>query len=343
MKNETNLENKIYEVRGEKVMLDYELAEIYGYTTKAFNQQVSRNMEKFEGEDFMFRLTKQELEELDCSRSHFVTLNEARGKNIKYLPYAFTESGVYMLMTVLRGELAVKQSRALIRTFRAMKEYIMNNSAMIFEKEQLKLMMRSEESLRRMEKIEDKMNVLDDNVKKMSDKMNDVVLKSEISPILLDFDKNFGIQEYVLMNGQTARADETYVGIYSRANENIFIVDDYINIKSLRMLMKVKSGVCVTIFSDNVGHYLHKTEYDDFKHEFSDVKIEFYRTCGKIHDRFIVLDYGTEDEVVHHCGASAKDAGNRMTAISLLNSEVARGAVNDIVSTMLKNPKLKLG
>ncbi len=83
-------------------MLDFELAEIYGYTTKAFNQQVKRNIEKFEGEDFMFQLTDNEVEEF--SRSQNVTLNKntGRGSNIKYKPYCFTEQGTYMLMTVLK-------------------------------------------------------------------------------------------------------------------------------------------------------------------------------------------------------------------------------------------------
>ena len=79
------------------------MAEIYGYTTKAFNQQVKNNLEKFEGEDFMFRLTKRELEELMCSRSKILTLNGARGKNIKYLPYAFTESGIYIVEQMLKN------------------------------------------------------------------------------------------------------------------------------------------------------------------------------------------------------------------------------------------------
>ena len=84
-------------------MLDFELARIYGYETKAFNQQVKRNKEKFPS-DFKFQLTKDELNKIP--RSHFVTLNEedGRGKNVKYLPYAFTEQGIYMLMTVLKGD-----------------------------------------------------------------------------------------------------------------------------------------------------------------------------------------------------------------------------------------------
>lgn len=103
------MENLIYVIRGQKVMLDVDLAKIYGYETKSFNQQVKRSIEKFDN-DFMFRLTREETEK--CSRSQNVTLNEggnSRGYNTKYLPYAFTEQGIYMLMTVLKGELATKQ------------------------------------------------------------------------------------------------------------------------------------------------------------------------------------------------------------------------------------------
>ena len=128
--DERIIRDKIYEVRGVKVMLDFELAEIYGYTTKQFNEQVKNNVTKFD-EDFRFQLTKEEVEE--CSRSKQSTLNrgEGRGSNLKYLPWAFTESGIYMLMTVLRGELATQQSKALIRTFRAMKDYIIENQGLI--------------------------------------------------------------------------------------------------------------------------------------------------------------------------------------------------------------------
>ncbi|MGP1441882.1 MAG: ORF6N domain-containing protein, partial [Anaerovoracaceae bacterium] len=113
-------------LRNQKVMLDFELAEIYGYETRAFNQQVKRNNEKFD-EDFMFQLTDEEMDEL--SRSQNVSLNKGtgRGSNIKYKPYAFTEQGIYMLMTVLRGELAIKQNKALIRMFKQMKDFIIEN------------------------------------------------------------------------------------------------------------------------------------------------------------------------------------------------------------------------
>ena len=105
--DETSIKSKIYYLRNQKVMLDFELAEIYGYTTTRFNEQVKNNAEKFD-DDFMFQLTKSEFENLISKKS-----TSSWGGRRKP-PYAFTEQGIYMLMTVLRGELAVKQSKALI-------------------------------------------------------------------------------------------------------------------------------------------------------------------------------------------------------------------------------------
>ena len=113
--NENLLKSKIYTIRGVKVMLDADLAEIYGYSTKDFNRQVKNNIKRF-AYDFRFQLTKAEL--ANCSRCKFFTLKEAqegRGSNIKYLPYAFTEQGIYMLMTVLKGDLAIQQSMTLLK------------------------------------------------------------------------------------------------------------------------------------------------------------------------------------------------------------------------------------
>ena len=118
---EEYMKERIYEIRGQRVILDSDLSEIYGYTTKAFNQQVKNNIEKFD-EDFMFELTDDEVEDL---RSNFLTAN--LNSKSRYNPHVFTEQGLYMLMTVLKGPLAVKQSKALIRTFKRMKDYILEN------------------------------------------------------------------------------------------------------------------------------------------------------------------------------------------------------------------------
>ena len=124
------IENMIYEIRGQRVMLDFDLARIYGYETKRFNEQVKNNIEKFD-DDFRFQLTHEETDSL--SRSKILTSMQTKGVKggRSYLPFAFTESGIYMLMTVLKGDLAVKQSKALIRTFRAMKDYIIENQDLV--------------------------------------------------------------------------------------------------------------------------------------------------------------------------------------------------------------------
>ena len=139
---EESIESMVYEIRGQKVMLDFDLAKIYGYSTRRLNEQVKRNIEKFP-EDFMFQLTTNEIERLsrsqiattknnwneseEISRCIFCTTMQAKGirGGRVYLPYAFTEQGIYMLMTVLRGELAVKQSKTLIRLFKRIKDYFL--------------------------------------------------------------------------------------------------------------------------------------------------------------------------------------------------------------------------
>ena len=107
---EEYLKEKLYKIRGKRVLLDADLAEIYGYDTKGFNRQVKNNIEKFD-EDFMFELSDEEVENL---RSKFLTANLS--SKSRYNPRVFTEQGLYMLMTVLKGPLAVKQSKVLFTT-----------------------------------------------------------------------------------------------------------------------------------------------------------------------------------------------------------------------------------
>lgn len=126
--DKNTIKEKVFKIRHQKVMLDFELAEIYGYSTKRFNEQVKNNADKFD-EDFMFQLSKDEWEIL---RSKNSTSNSEQGSGgRRYLPYAFTEQGIYMLMTVLKGELATKQSKALIRMFKQMKDFLVENSEFI--------------------------------------------------------------------------------------------------------------------------------------------------------------------------------------------------------------------
>jgi len=122
------LESLIVIVRGQRVLLDADLAEIYGVPTKVFNQAVKRNAERFP-EDFCFRLTIEEAEELRRSRSQIVTLK--RGQNIKYLPRAFTEHGAIMAATVLNSPEAVTMSVYVVRAFVQMREHLTANATIL--------------------------------------------------------------------------------------------------------------------------------------------------------------------------------------------------------------------
>ena len=125
-----DIKSKIYTIRGMQVMLDSDLAEIYGYETKNFNRQVKNNIERFDS-DFMFQLTSEDIENLSRCKNFTLNKREGRGANIKYMPYAFTEQGVYMLMSVLKGELAVRQSKMLVRVFKDMKDFIIQRNNLI--------------------------------------------------------------------------------------------------------------------------------------------------------------------------------------------------------------------
>ncbi len=134
------IQSKIYELRGQRVMLDFDLATIYQVETRVLKQAVRRNIERFEGEDFMFELTIDEYNRLKESiRSQFVMLEtDGRGRYPKYPPFAFTEIGVAMLSGVLRSEVAVEANRAIMRAFVAMRNYIATTSTVTAELEALK-------------------------------------------------------------------------------------------------------------------------------------------------------------------------------------------------------------
>ena len=115
------IQDKIHVIRGIKVMLDFDLAEIYGIDTSQLKRSVRRNIERFEGDDFMFEVTRDEL-----SRCNFGILNKGRGYNIKYLPFAFTELGVAMLSSVLNSKTAIEQNRNIMRAFVVVRNLILN-------------------------------------------------------------------------------------------------------------------------------------------------------------------------------------------------------------------------
>ena len=134
--SEANLRDRVYFVRGQQVMISIDLAEIYGYEHKRFMAQVRNNIEKFD-DDFMFQLSKEEFDNLKTNFS------SSSWGGIRKQPYAFTEQGIYMLMTVLRGDLAIKQSKVLVRLFKSMKDYLAENQSLIGSRSYLALVEKS--------------------------------------------------------------------------------------------------------------------------------------------------------------------------------------------------------
>lgn len=348
--DERALRDKIYNVRGVKVMLDFELAEIYGYTTSAFNQQVKNNITKFD-EDFRFQLSHEELDQLSMSKNLIsIQTKGVKGGRSK-LPWAFTESGIYMLMTVLRGDLATRQSKALIRTFRAMKDYIAETQGLVTQRDLLRLSMQTTENTESIRSIhtmlEEQQKMLLEHDEKLVDafeRISKTVKQSDLSPVMLKFDLPEDVQtEYLIREGQPVKADVTYMDIYSSAAKTVYIVDNYINIKTLRLLQNVQPGVNVTVFSDNLRNQLHLSDYKDFQTEFPSITIDFITTGGIMHDRFIILDYGNPDERMFHCGASSKDAAVKLTtAITEMMSGDMKAQMHVLIDQMKQNPPLTL-
>ena len=322
-----------YVIRGQKVMLDRDLAAIYGYETRRFNEQVKNNIEKFEGDDFMFQLTGEEAKNLMSKKS------TSNWGGTRKLPYAFTEQGIYMLMTVLKGDLAIKQSRALIRTFKKMKDYIIDHQSLLGEREYLKLSLSVADSFREIMELNARHRELDDKVANVVDQLGQMITKSDISQIMMDFGNEFIRYGYGLFNGHFSLGDIVYEELYETAKYSIVVVDNYISLKTLVLMAHAREGVKLTVISDNLRKGLHQLEYEDFLKDYPNRHVEFRRTMGRVHDRFMLIDYGTDAECIYHCGGSSKDAGMRATAIlRLFDTELWHGFFDEL----LANPRLEL-
>ena len=330
--NAEYLKGFIYHIRGVRVMLDMDLAKIYGYSTKDFNRQVKNNIEKFE-QDFMFQLTDEECEILRCNTS------PSRCGGRRYTPSASSDHVIYMLMTVLKGELATKQSKALIRIFKQMKDYIVDNQPLLGQREYLQLSLQTTRNTQDLLDLRNSLSAIDDKVANIIDTLGNVVTKSELANVMLDFSNPTVRRGWLILNGQPVESDLAYQQIYATAKKTIFVVDNYIGLKTLVLLKEVPNNVDITIFSDNTGNRLHQAEFDDFCREYPNISISLHTSGGIFHDRYIVIDYQTADEQVYHCGASSKDGGNKVTTITA----VTDGAIyHPVIDQLLNNPVLAL-
>jgi hypothetical protein len=308
--DENLLKSQIHTIRGVKVMLDADLAEIYGYSTKRFNEQVKCNIERFDG-DFRFQLNK---EECDNLRSEKPTSSWG---GLRYAPYAFTEQGIYMLMTVLKGERAVAQSKALIRLFKQMKDYIVaENHQLLGTAGIAQIAAQTVQNTREIATVSAE-------VKELSGEVRDI--RSDLGKINVDLQmvmENFvdpsTYEHFLILNGHKLEADVAYAQIYGMAKKSLLIVDNYVDVKTLNLLRNVRKGVSILIASDR---YTRLTDdmLNDFRAAMPGVSIDKVSAAHKFHDRYILIDFKTKSEKLYHCGASSKDAGNKITTIVRLD------------------------
>lgn len=322
-----NICNRVYVIRGQQVMLDYDLAEVYGYEVKRLNEQVKRNITRFP-EDFMFQLTKDEIPE-SFLKSQIATLNEngnRRGLHIKKLPFAFTEQGIYMLATVLRGELAEQQSIFIMRAFREMRHYIKQNQQFVTQSEMRLVTAKVSE-------ISVQVAGVADWKKKAEDRFDSI--QRSIDTLNENFVSDKDFKNFVIYKGQKFEADAAYIDIYQQARKSIYVVDDYVNTKTLQLLSQKHAGVEVILFTEN-GHgkrgFLTTAVVNDFIQEYPPLRIKPNADC---HDRLIVLDYGKPTEQVYHCGASSKDAGKKLCAINVI---LETSMIHPVIDKLLLSP-----
>ncbi len=321
-----DIRSKVYIIRGQQVMLDKDLAEIYGYDVKRLNEQVKRNINRFP-EDFMFQLKTSEITK--SLKSQIATLNVSknkRGMHIKKMPFAFTEQGIYMLATVLRGELAEQQSIFIMRTFREMRHYIKQNQQFVTRSEMELLSSKVTEISVQTATVIDK--------QKQTDQKVDLIQKN-VEQLSENFITDKDKKNFVIYKGQKLEADIAYIEIYQQAKKSIYVVDDYMNAKSLQHLSQKADGVEVVLFTENGKGgkgFLTKSLVTDFQNEYPSLRIKPNPDC---HDRLIVLDYDEETEQVYLCGASSKDAGKKLCAI---NQITETAIIHPVIDRLLLLP-----
>lgn len=207
-------------------------------------------------------------------------------------------------MTVLKGEIATKQSLALIRLFKLMKDYIVETNNLVTVNEVLKLSRQVNENTLSISKLRKDKELIENKL--------DVVMDNFIDPT--------SYKQFVIFDGQKTEGTIAYQTIYSLAKCSIIIVNDYISIKTLDNFKVCESDIQITICSDNVARdKLTEKEYEDFVSE-TDLDIKILPTNNIVHDRVIVIDYNTDNKLIYLCSPSSKDAGNRIGTIVLLEN-----------------------
>jgi len=313
---DNSIRSKIHIIRGQQVMIDRDIAELYGVETKRLNEQVKRNIERFP-EQFCFQLTREEVENLkkqNLVKSQFVTspkedsvMSQIATSNldnnssnlmsqfatsswggIRKPPYVFTEHGVTMLASVLKSETAVKASIQIVKAFVSMRHFVANNAELFAE---LKAM--------RQYQIETDVHL------KESDKKIDELFS------LMD---KYNIKETqgIFFQGQIFDAYAKFESFLASAKKEIILIDNYVDLSILQRLARKKKGVNVIIYTAPKTK-LTAQDIQTFNAQYPSLTVSH---TTKTHDRFLIIDNST----IYHIGASLKDLGKKCFGFSILDS-----------------------
>ena len=277
-----DIESLIKVIRGKQVMLDKDLATLYGVETRVLNQTVKRNIERFP-DDFRFELSREE-----CLRSQIVTSN-GRGGN-RYSTYAFTEQGVAMLSSVLRSKTAIEVNIQIMRAFVSMRHFIANNASVFsrletIEYHQLEILQHQQDTDKHLEE---------------SDKRIEEVFRR------LD-EGHAKPKQGVFYNGQVYDAYTFVSDLIKSAKKRIILIDNYVDETVLTLLDKREEGVSAVIYTQQISRQF-QLDIDRHNAQYAQIDVEIFRLS---HDRFLCID-----DDVYHIGASIKDLGKKWFGFS---------------------------
>ena len=277
------IENLIHIIRGQQVMIDSDLARLYGVETKYLKRAVKANIKRFPS-DFMFELAPSEFNSLRCRNC--TSNDKAQRGGTRYMPFVFTEQGVAMLSSVLKSDAAIEVNIRIMRAFTAMRSFLMNN-AHIFQ---------------RLETVEHHQLLLQKHQSETDRKIEEVLTR-------LDYKEAEPIEGF-FYEGQIFDAYTLISDLVRKADTRIILIDNYVDDRVLKTLDKRKEGVSATVFTNprnsqiNLDIRRHNAQYPEIT----------LRHCTNVHDRFLIID-----DTVYFIGGSIKDLGKKIVAFSQMH------------------------
>jgi hypothetical protein len=294
----TPIASKIVVFRDVQVMIDRDLAELYGVETKRLKEQVNRNIERFP-EQFMFQLSLDEYQNVKKSLwSQIATIEnneDLRGRHTKYLPYAFTEQGVAMLSAVLRSEKAVRVSIEIMNAFVQMRHYLHSNLNLAGRLTAVE------------NKVDSKFKTIDENFSKIFNALDSNPKKAK---------------EGVFFKGQVFDAYVFFQDLIKTAKKEIVLIDGYVDLSVLERLSAKQKNVAVKIFTHPKAE-LQQIDVDQFNKQYPTLVVDYTQ---KMHDRFMIID----NKELYHIGASLKDLGKACFAFEKM--EDSKTLIPDILA-----------